>query len=571
LGVIGYVTFDLWPYWVRHPQDSDARWLRRQAALVFLDALLIGYGVALLSAVVATFTVALAWRRSRGRSSRFCAKLLLLCGAVLLSLLALEVGAMAWHAWLHRDPRLHTTQTLAHAEVNPINDVALGLPDQFRDRPIGTKDAIRPLKFLVIGESSGRGEPYDPWLSVGQIVAWRLGEVFPGRPVGVDIWATGGANLEVMHNKLAALSYRPDALIVYVGHNEFQARYSWMRDVDYYLDGDMAPRGTFGSAAASLALVSPLCRLVDEIREHQLIDMKPPRLVTRELIDRPVCTADEMAATLADFRRRLEAIASYCEMLETLAIFIIPPSNDGGFDPNRSSLAPETPKSERVAFARTLARARALEEPDRAEAVRVLRELIQAHPEFAESHYRLARLLAQNGCWDEARHHYVAARERDALPLRCPERFRAAFRDVASRHPGVLLIDGPKVLASRSLHGIIDDHFFHDAQHPNLRGYAALAEEILSQLGARRAFGWSAVAPVPVVDLASCVHRFQLDPSRWATVCSREAWFFRVIASVRYDPKFRNERAAAYERAAAALRAGVAPANAGIPSWPLAR
>ena len=90
----------------------------------------------------------------------------------------------------------------------------------------------------MIGESSGRGEPYHPWLSVGQIVAWRLERVFPGRPIQLDIWAYGGATLEVMHNKLAGLSYRPDALIVYVGHNEFQARYSWMRDVDHYRDAD---------------------------------------------------------------------------------------------------------------------------------------------------------------------------------------------------------------------------------------------------------------------------------------------------------------------------------------------
>ena len=36
----------------------------------------------------------------------------------------------------------------------------------------------------------------------------------------------------MMHQKLGDLDYRPDALMVYVGHNEFQGRYAWMRDVD---------------------------------------------------------------------------------------------------------------------------------------------------------------------------------------------------------------------------------------------------------------------------------------------------------------------------------------------------
>ena len=44
-----------------------------------------------------------------------------------------------------------------------------------------------------------RGEPYHPWLSVGQIAAWKLESVFPGRPVDVDMWADGGATIRQMH------------------------------------------------------------------------------------------------------------------------------------------------------------------------------------------------------------------------------------------------------------------------------------------------------------------------------------------------------------------------------------
>ncbi len=40
-------------------------------------------------------------------------------------------------------------------------------------------------------------------------------------------------------------------------------------------------------------------------------------------------------------------------------------------------------------------------------------------------------------------------------------------------HAAVLLVDGPRVLEAISPHGILDDGLFHDAQHPNLRGYVA--------------------------------------------------------------------------------------------------
>jgi len=558
--------------------------LQRQAAILFLDGLLVAYGPALIVAVVGTVVLAGLRLRARGTSASRSrlpqARLLLLGVSVLLSFLAIEAGAAAWRAWLHHSPQLPVV-TPKPEEARATTDAAPDLPKRFPAHELGpalkTKadaDAsarASPLRILVIGESSGRGEPYHPWLSVGQIVAWRLEKVFPGRPIQLDIWAYGGATLEAVHNKLAGLSDRPDALIVYVGHNEFQARYSWMRDVNYYRDADQGPAQPVPgvNTIMPLARFSPLCQLILEIRERQQVDIKPPRVVTRELVDRPVCTAAEADGLLADFRRRLSDIASYCESIGTLPIFIIPASNDGGFDPSRSILAAATPKSERIAFARSVAQARALETKDRAEAVRIDRELLEHHPEFAETHYRLARLLEQTGGWAEARAHYIQARECDAMPLRCPEAFRQAFRQVAARHPHVLLIDGPRVLEAQSPHGILDDSFFHDAQHPNLRGYAALAEEIINQLATCRAFGWPADRPVPVVDSEACIRHFQLDPARWIQICRREVWFYQSTAYIRYDPKFRNQRAAAYTRAAEALQAGWDPAEAEIPGWPL--
>ena len=45
------------------------------------------------------------------------------------------------------------------------------------------------VDILVIGESSAQGVPYDKWLSVADIVAWKLGAAipangFPGRKPG---------------------------------------------------------------------------------------------------------------------------------------------------------------------------------------------------------------------------------------------------------------------------------------------------------------------------------------------------------------------------------------------------
>jgi hypothetical protein len=582
LGVVGFIGVEIGPLWLRLSLSTDWRSIGRQTALAFVNGLMVAYVPALIGTVVGTAILAYLRLRSLSRgfsvaaSRPLQARLLLLCASALLSLLALEASAAAWRFWLHRFPRLPHVGSPPKTAGKDASAVSLpgaapSLSSRFPAQVAGTEAAVRPLRILVIGESSARGEPYQRWLSVGHIVAWRLEEVFPGRRIQVDMWAVGGAILEEMHSRLAGLNYCPDALIVYVGHNEFQGRFPWMRDVDYYLDqdGELPSSVSQFFRRASPLRFSPLCKLIMETWDRRRLFVKPPRRVTRQLVDQPLCTAAEAAAIFGDFQQRLEAIASYCERIGTLPIFIIPPSNDGGYDPSRSVLAPETPKSERVAFARAVARARDLEGEDCAEAVRIYRELVERHPEFAETHYRLARLVEHTGCWAEARNHYLQARERDALPLRCPEPLRQAFREVAVRHPTVLLVDGPKVLEAKSTHGIVDDHFFHDAQHPNLHGYVALAEEVINQLGTRRAFGWPAATPVPVVDPAACARHYGIDPTGWADICRAEVWFYQATAYIRYDPEFRNERAEAYLRAIEALREGRDSAEADIPGWPM--
>ncbi len=580
LGLVGFVGYELVPALIGLGLGNNTRSLRRQAALAFMNGLLIAYVVTLVAAIVGTAVLFYLLVRSRKRgkpvaaSRRLQLRLLLLCASTLLSLAFLEAGAAMWRSWLHQSPKLpaaeaSTKPATLPPPIRPHTGGEPTLSTEFPSQKAEKFAGAAPLRILVIGESSGRGEPYHPWLSVGDIVAWRLEKVFPGRPIKVDMWARGGAILEEMHNKLAGLTYRPDAIIVYLGHNEFQGRFMWARDVAYYHEpdrGPLVPRPEV-SATTSVLRFSPLCQLIMESREKQQIDVVPPNVVTRGLVDKPACTAEEFAAILADFRRRWEAITTYCESIGTLPIFIIAPSNDGGYDPSRSVVSAETPRKERIAFAEEVAQARALEEKEVAQAIQLDRKLIELHPEFAETHFRLARLLEKTGQWGEAREHYVQAREHDAMPMRCPEPLRQVIRDVAARHPAVLLIDGPKVLEAKSRHGILAENLFHDAQHPNLNGYVALAEDLLKKLGQRRAFGWPTDSPVPVVNVEMCARHYGLGAERLMEICRREAWFFGATAYIRYDPTFRLERAAAYQRAAAAIREGRNPGDAGIPSW----
>ena len=78
--------------------------------------------------------------------------------------------------------------------------------------------------------------------SVAQIVGWKLESILPGRAVDVDVRARGGFCLEQALLALDGLDYKPDAILLFSGHNEFHARYGWDRNVaDYRRGQDRRP------------------------------------------------------------------------------------------------------------------------------------------------------------------------------------------------------------------------------------------------------------------------------------------------------------------------------------------
>jgi hypothetical protein len=520
------------------------RWLIRGASVTFLWALLVVYVATFLAVVVggtlAVVAAVRAWKRhDRAGLTRFL-RPLVLASSCLIGLLAMEVGSEARLRWSKRLPRLPT-------EFEPPAN-APGTEPGGLARPQG-------LSIVVVGESSALGEPYHPWLSVGQLVGWQLERVFPGRRIDVDIRAEGGLVLEQAVLRLLDLKRRPDAMIVFAGHNEFQTRFGWSRNVAYYADeGPKSPLVLLEFAHA----MSSTCALILDSLDRYYGQTPPPPEITRELVDHPICSVREHAFLREDFRMRLDAVTAYCTGIGCLPILIVPGSNDGSFEPDRSVLAPATSASARAAFAAEFFAARAGESTDPQASASAYRRLLSGHPGFAESHYRLARLLARIGSWEEAREHFVLARDLDGFPLRCPSDFREVYHSVA-RARSALLIDGPEVLSRVSAHGVLDDELFHDAHHPGLLGVVALANEVLAQLKQRDALGWPESVPFVPIEPEACAHHFSLDLARWAQVCERSKDFYARTAFVRFDPAERSRKANSYGQTATDLAAGRVP------------
>ena len=170
--ILLYVAWELVPLYLSVLWGLIPRGFWQGAVIGFLDCLLIAYGGLLFIAVVGlpitACILAGSWRQPGRR--RWLSRLVLLDFSLLIGLVGLEVASSAWLGWLHRSP--------VPPRVRPEPAVvASNLPGGLVTG--GANPAARPLRIVVIGESSARGDPYNPWLSVGDIVAWQLETGFP--------------------------------------------------------------------------------------------------------------------------------------------------------------------------------------------------------------------------------------------------------------------------------------------------------------------------------------------------------------------------------------------------------
>jgi len=536
-----------------------------QSKLVLLSVAEIIYGAIAVLSLPAALSLGLFRMRGRraGKAQRVAARALLLCGSLLVGVVLAEASCAAWQARiLARAPMpvggLGTSEESGSSWRLPASLEDPELPTQFPD--IADDHAI---DVAVLGESSAEGVPFQKWLSVGKIVAWQLEKAIPARPVRLNVLARSGDTLQTQCRALANLERRPEILIVYCGHNEFSSRLWWCRDLRYYLDaGQPSWQEVFLDRVVDL---SSVCRLIHQEMNQCRIALPPARTTRRSLIDVPVYTPIEYAVLRADFRNRLDAIVTYAGKIGSLVVLIMPPGNDVGYDPNRSYLPAATPRAQREAFARAVLAARSIEEKDPTATIAQYRLLVAAQPRFAETHFRLARLLDQSGRWDEAYEHYVAARDLDGYPQRMLTDFQSIYRDVAARHD-CILIDGQSYFHAIGRRGFLDDELFQDAMHPSLRGQIALAQAVLHALQARRALGWPGDRPPLIIDPAGCAAHFGMEAQDWREMCQKGSGFYMLVAPLRYETKDRSAKRQVYLRAHDRLQSGDPPESLGVPN-----
>lgn len=343
----------------------------------------------------------------------------------------------------------------------------------------------RTVRIFCPGESTTYGHPYhDPTSFSG----W-LRELLPAAAPATQWDVINAGGISYASYRLAAMMqelvrYQPDVFIVYVGHNEFlEAR--------TYAELRAAP--AWRRELTNLALHSRMAEVLLDLRDR----VAPPAgqlagevsTILDQSIGPSAYHRDEaqQRAIVEHYRLNLRRIIALARNAGAEVILVLPASSLRDCTPFKSQPSDGLPDAQaREAHARRTAGVADLRTHAIADAVSNLTEAVRIDPHHAQGQYALAESLDAAGRSEEARSHYIKARDEDIVPVRAVSPILAAVREIAALEH-VPLVDYPALLETDarargrpdSLPGA--DQFL-DHVHPTIDANRILAEALIDVL-----------------------------------------------------------------------------------------
>jgi lysophospholipase L1-like esterase len=297
------------------------------------------------------------------------------------------------------------------------------------------------FRVFVQGESSAAGFPYGLGAALAGVLDQRLEREHPDREIEVISTAMAAVNSYALLDFAdEIIAHEPDAVVVYVGHNEFLGILG--------VGSSMRLASTPGLTRAFLA--------VRDLRLFQLLarayarwqpDAGPPAPAAGDSLMARVAGERSIALDSDTYRR---GVRQFEDNLGRL------------LDRYRSAGVP--------VFIGTLVSNERDQPP-----LAILAGAEGDAAGAAKTAYHAAQDAEAAGQYDAAREGYAWARDLDPLRFRAPAAFNDVVRRVADAR-GATVVDVHAAFAGASEHGLIGERLLLEHVHPNLDGYFLLAD-----------------------------------------------------------------------------------------------
>ena len=375
-------------------------------------------------------------------------------------------------------------------------------------------------RVFVLGESAAMGVP-EPGFALAPQLRAQLRAAYPGRDIEVyNLGVTAINSHAIREIARQAVQFQPDLLVIYMGNNEVVGPYgpgSAVTDAVPPLPlirASVWARRTRTGQWLQRALRG-LGRVGSDFKEWRGMAMFAGRTVSAD-DPRLEAVYRNFSANLTEIVERASA-AGIKTVLSTVAV------NVKDSAPFASRHRPTLSAAQLQAWQQAVDEANlALGLGDTARAQALFERALEIDPEYADTHFLRAKILADRGDAAAARRHYLAALQQDALRFRTDARLNEIICRVAQAAPGtVLLVDAAQAMGSDATSTVAPaSHMFFFAHvHLTWEGNYTLSR-LLAAPAATLLFGASA-ASGPWLSSSACADAVGYTDAGRATMLLR--------------------------------------------------
>jgi len=355
--------------------------------------------------------------------------------------------------------------------------------DSNRREPEYEFAAANGFRVFVIGGSSSQGVPYPPGHSFASWLQRRLSASLPDRHVEVVNAALSGyASRRLLPIVHEIAGYEPDALVVYMGHNEWAEKkyYSHLLGIPPLLFRILE----WGYQTRIYALASRLLDL-EAFDKSADLDLPAERnaaqmfgVVRGRASGESLPTPRELEYRDLLYEHNLTEMANTMISVGARPILLTLSQNFSDWPPPLSTHRPDLDATELAAWERHVDDGHArLARDGCAAALPEFEQAAEIDAEYAELQFEIAGCLRELGRFEEARARYRLASDLDRVPQGAPTNFNTIIRRVA-KSTGALLVDIDAVANDESGEHLVGDDLFTDFAHPRLRTHQLIASAI---------------------------------------------------------------------------------------------
>lgn len=347
------------------------------------------------------------------------------------------------------------------------------------------------FRIFAFGESTMHGAHYAPVSSPARWLEKYLHDFLPDRKIRVINFARLGRGAFFAARTLReTLVYKPDLIIVYLGHNSFLPE----NRKDHIEARARKWNSIFREACKKSSFSSTVYRWFVrlQIRRHQ--DRPEDRIESYVIESPPLGYGTENVTprntpfyreNIEFFKHNLLNLLRAARKNRIPILFLKPASNLKDFAPYYSLHMRDLNPRELARWEKFYERGREKEKQGNLKGA--FGDYLRAYkldPTYAELSFRLGQIDYGKGNFEKAKKFFEEARDNDAIIFRATNEILQVYDDL-KRTENIELVETEKILLPEVPHGILGEPVIEDNCHFSLKGHARVGHQVAEEIAKR--------------------------------------------------------------------------------------